>query len=440
MRTTIGWTTALLTLAAATLQMAGAPALAADHGGAAGLGRAPPESVGFSSQRLTALGVNMHQLVEAGRYAGMTTLVVRHGKVVNFESHGMQDMEAKRPMQRDTIFRIASMSKPVTGVGLMILYEEGKWQLDDPVSKFLPEFAGMEVMTPDGQLVEPAHQMTMRELVTNTTGLPGGSNTRNPRVQKMYAAADLRSGTLADLVTKVGRLPLGFQPGTEFEYGLNQDVQGRVIEVLSGQTLDAFLRDRIFQPLGMVDTGFGVPAAKRSRLVPVYDYDARGKLVRAEIPRSGEQPAFLSGGGGLFSTAEDYLRFAMMLAGGGEFGGRRILAPSSVLLMRADLLPPGVQPHYASKMLGVGNGVDLRIILNPGLASFNGGPTGVGSYMWTGAYGTWWWNDPANDLIVIGMVQQNDAAQAHVGGPTPAPDLRALTRSLVYAALVEPEK
>ena len=434
-------------LCGAAALMTGTHTMAADRPAAPP--SADPGAAGFSGERLARLNEAVRAQVTAGKFAGVSTLVARHGRVVEFKTFGHQDLAQKIPIAADTIYRIASMTKPVMGAALMVLYEEGKWQLDDPVSKFLPEVGGMKVLAADGKLVPQARPMTMRDLITNSGGFPGGSTSRNPAASRLYAEADLQGGTLADMVRKLAGLPLGFQPGAEFEYGISQDVQGAVVEAISGQTLDVFMQRRLFGPLGMVDTGFGVAPDKRGRMAVVYEYGPDGKLVplgsgpasesrpmRAGL--SGEKPQFLSGAGGLFSTTYDYLRFAQMLLNGGELDGVRILSPSTVKLMTSDMLPPGMKPHFAARQEGVGYGADVGVILDPGRASFNGGGMGVGSYFWTGRYGSWWWNDPVNDLIVIGMTQQSGAAAVHVGLPNPAPDLRALYRSMIYAALVEP--
>jgi CubicO group peptidase (beta-lactamase class C family) len=244
------------------------------------------------------------------------------------------------------------------------------------------------------------------------------------------------------MIPRFARLPLGFQPGSEFEYAMSQDVQGAVLERLSGQTLDVFLQTRIFDPLGMVDTGFGVPAAKRDRLAAVYDYDAAGKLRPSPYQTKGqvigETPKFLSGSGGLYSTTADYARFATMLSSGGRLGGVQILSPATIKLMTSDLLPPGVKLHFLQKLDGMGYGVNVGIIKDAGHAAFNAGGFGEGTYFWTGVLGSWWWNDPVNDVTVIGMVQQEFAAYAHFGVPVAAPNLRAMSASMVYGALTDP--
>jgi len=405
-----------------------------------------PESVGFSTERLRKLDAAMQAEIDTGKYAAISVMIARHGKLIKDSRYGYEDLANRSPLRADAIFRIASMTKPVTGVALMILYEDGKWQLDDPVSKFIPEFADLKVATAQG----PAalnHPITMRELVTSTAGFAGGYDmgSANPEVDHAYVQANLKSGTLADMVEKLSHIPLESQPGAKFRYGYQHDIQGAVVERISGQSFDRFLQERLFLPLGMVDTGFGVAPEKRNRLVPLYAYDHEMKLVLAKeqgafTPVAGEKPGYLSGAGGLYSTMSDYMRFAQMLASGGALAGVRMLAPSTVKLMMSDLLPEGVKLSFMHPIVGVGYGVDLGIVLDPGRASFNSGGAGQGTVFWTGAHGTWFWIDPVNDLVVLGMTQQETAGAAHMGLPSPAPDLRAISRSLIYQALTEPKR
>jgi CubicO group peptidase (beta-lactamase class C family) len=325
----------------------------------------------------------------------------------------------------------------------MILFEEGKWQLDDPVAKFVPEFAGLKVRTANG-LVDLDHPPTMRELVTSTAGWPGGFplNSSFPDLDETYAKAVLHDGTLNDMAAKLAKLPLESQPGAKFRYGIQHDIQGLVVERISGKTFDRFLQDRLFGPLGMVDTGFHIPEAKLGRLATLYAYDKAMKLTptpfQGAMPASNVlNPTFFSGTGGLYSTALDYERLLRMLANGGELDGARILAPSTVRLMMSDMLPEGVKLKFAQQIEGVGYGVDLGVVLDPPRASFNSGAIGKGSTFWTGAHGTWFWIDPQHDVIVLGMTQLAFSAALHMGMPYPAPDLRAMSRSLVYQALVD---
>lgn len=409
---------------------------------------ASPASVGFCAGRLNRLDDAMQAEIEAGHYAGISLMVARHGKLAKFERYGYQSLESRSPLREDAIFRIASMTKPIIAVAMMALYEEGKWQLDDPVTTFVPEFADLQVLQ-DGQLVPLDRPMTMRHLMATSAGfaflVPMGST--NPKVDEMYAAADLFSGTNEDMIAKLAKLPLEAQPGTLFRYGLQQEVQGVIIQRLSGEPLDTFLETRIFGPLGMKDTGFGVAPEDRERIAPRYalDENLELRLAADQSPfpvlagvAAGEKPKYLLSIAGLYSTAQDYLRFAQMLANGGMLDEARILAPTSVTLMTTNLLPEGVPMRFLEPFAGVGYGMGVGIVLNPAHADFNGGAIGAGSYYWGGVRGTWFWVDPTYDIIVIGMIQQVDAGNPMTGRPYPVPDIRAISRSITYGALIDP--
>jgi CubicO group peptidase (beta-lactamase class C family) len=410
---------------------------------------APPAALGFSSERLGRLDESMRAEIDAGHYGGISVLVARHGKLAKFGTYGYQSLETGAPLREDAIFRVASMTKPIIAVAMMVLYEEGKWQLDDPVTKFIPEFADLQVMQ-DGRLVPLERPMTMRHLMASCAGfaflVPMGST--NPKLDEMYLAANLFSGTNEDFIAKIAKLPLEAQPGTLFRYGLQQEVQGVIIQRISGEPLDVFLKDRIFEPLGMTDTGFGVAPEARDRIAPRYGLDENLKLelaadqspfpVLAGTP-AGEKPKYLLSIAGLYSTAPDYLRFAQMLANRGILDEARTLAPSSVTLMTSNLLPDGVPLRFLQPFNGVGYGMGVGIVLDPAHADFNGGAIAAGSYYWGGVHGTWFWVDPTNDVIVVGMVQQVDAGNAMTGRPYPVPDIRGIARSIIYGALVDPD-
>lgn len=409
----------------------------------------PVQISGFSPERLDRLDLAMQQQIEDGRYAAITVTILRHGEVVKDARYGFQDLTTRAPLRSDAIFRQASMTKPVIGAALWMLYEEGKWQLDDPVTRFIPEFANLRVATASGS--EPIdHPVTMRELLSSSGGWPsatGGSSKSwraGSRVEPLYEAAALRSGTLEDMIAKLARLPLEFQPGTRYAYGLQHDIMGAVIERISGEPLDRFLQTRIFAPLGMSDTGFGVPPEERSRIVPVYAYDTNADLVlssrQALLGGAGEAPAFLSGGGGLYSTVHDYTRFIAMLAKGGELDGVRLLAPSTIALMHKNLLAEGVELNFLDDWKYVGQNAGFAIVLDRARASYNSGPWAEGTLFWAGAFGTWCWIDEANDIAVIGMAQLEGAMGGMGGFPTRAPDLRAISRSLTYQALLEQQR
>jgi len=400
-----------------------APAVVAD------LSRAAPEAVGLSGERLERLSAAMQGLVDEGRLAGITTLIARHGKVAHFGTFGAQDMEASKAMAEDTIFRIYSMTKPITSVALMLLYEEGRFRLSDPVEKYIPEFKDLPVAVGEdenGIVTEPAdHPMTIRELMSHTAGLSYGAFSESP-VDELYREAEVLhpDSTLRDMIEDLAAIPLRQQPGTIWHYSVAVDVQGYLVEVLSGQPFDEFLNERIFGPLGMTDTSFWVPPEKVDRFAQVYVYDEDGalKLPDDEPLRNRDflSPVnFLSGGGGLVSTTMDYARFCQMLLNGGELDGVRLLAPSTVELMHRDQTPRGV-PEFSP---GQGFGLNFAVINDPVEAD----SISQGEYYWGGAAGTWFWIDPLEDLIFVGMIQQFGENR---------PDVRSLSRRLTYQAIV----
>ena len=410
------------------------PALSATHD----LPSASAESEGMSNERLAQLRSGMKELVDQGRLAGVVTMVSRHGKVVEFDAAGKRDIAANAPMQKDSIFRIYSMSKPITGVAMMILFEEGKWQLNDPVAKYVPEFAKLKVYGTDANnnvvMKDQAHQVTMRELMSHSGGFTYGFFS-NTAVDKLQIDADLLNpnNTLDEFIKRVAKLPLNSQPGSEWHYSISVDIQGYIVQKLSGMPFEEFLEKRIFKPLGMVDTAFYVPKEKLNRFAAFYSYDKDGKLQVVGVKDGlnhdfAAKPTLSSGGGGLVSTATDYMRFCQMLLNGGQLDGTRILAPLSVELMHTNVLAPNV-PILAP---GAGFGLDFAIYTDPVAA---GGYYGKGSYWWGGAAGTWFWIDPVNDLIVLGMIQQAAGTGAAAAGGVP--DVRGLSHAWTYQAIVK---
>lgn len=398
---------------------------------------AKAERVGMSAERLAGMTQTMQSFVDQGKYAGVVTLVARHGKVVHLDAVGKQDVESGTPMATDSIFRIYSMSKPITGVAMMILFEQGKWQLNDPVAKFIPEFKDLKVHTgtgPDGQpnLQSQAHPMTMKELMSHTAGFTYGFFGNTP-VDQLQRQVDVLSNdiTLAEMVRRVAKLPLNSQPGAQWTYSISVDIQGYIVEKLSGMPFDQFLAKHIFQPLKMVDTGFYVPGANVARLAQVYNVDAQGKL---RVENGGfnrdytKNPALFSGGGGLVSTAADYFRFCQMLLNGGALDGVRILSPLTVQLMRTNAIGAN---NVGLAGGGTKFGLDFAIYTDPVAA---GGYYGEGTFWWGGAAGTWFWIDPVRDLIVIGMIQHLGASGAGAAG---MPDLRAVSRNIAYGAITQ---
>jgi CubicO group peptidase (beta-lactamase class C family) len=421
---------AIASLAALTVT----PAMAAVHD----LPTASAESEGMSAERLSRLSAGMKELVDNGRLAGVVTMVSRHGKVVEFDAAGKRDIAANAPMQKDSIFRIYSMSKPITGIAMMILFEDGKWQLNDPVAKYIPEFAKLKVYStdPNGNVVmkDQNHAVTMRELMSHSGGFTYGFFSQTA-VDKMQLEADLLNpnNTLDEFIKRVAKLPLNSQPGTEWHYSISVDIQGYIVQKLSGMPFEEFLEKRIFKPLGMSDTGFYVPKEKLNRFAEFYSYDNDGKLHAVGV-REGlnhdfaAKPALSSGGGGLVSTATDYMRFCQMLLNGGQLDGVRIVSPLTVELMRTNVLAPSV-PILAP---GAGFGLDFAIYTDPVAA---GGYYGKGSFWWGGAAGTWFWIDPVNDLIVVGMIQQ--AAGTGAAAVTGVPDVRGLSHAWTYQAILK---
>ena len=384
-----------------------------------------PESVGFSTDGLNALKRTMRGLVDDGKLAGVTTLVARHGKVVYRDAYGVQDLSTRTPVASDTIFRIASMTKPIVGVAMMMLWEQGKWTLDDPVARHIPEFAALKVATPAGEVPQTS-PMTMRQLMSHTAGFD---------VSDGYAKANLRGADLQAMIATLATLPLAAQPGSDWRYGPSVDIQGYLVEKLSGQKLDVFLQTKIFDPLGMKDTGFWVDAAKAPRVTNVFTYTEDKKITAATTQSDpSRKPRFLSGSGGLLSTTDDYFRFAQMMLNGGQANGTRFLKTSTVELMRTNVLAEGVRVDtYGSGLPGIGFGLDFAVVMDPAAANT---PEGRNSFYWGGAFGTWFWIDPTNDLVVVGMMQ-------NLGGSSPtggSPQVRPLSRQLVYQALVDPKK
>lgn len=403
-----------------------------------------PESVGFSAEGLERLHQFMQQAVDQKQVAGVVTILARHGKVVDYSAYGFRDMAAGVPMTKDVIFRDFSMTKPVTGVAMMILYQEGKWLPSDPIAKFIPEFAHLKVykgVDSSGNIIltDPDHPPTMQELMSHTAGFTYGFFGDTP-VDKMYRDANLlASANLQEFINKLAKIPLLYQPGQGWTYSMSMDIEGYIVEKLSGKSLPEFIRDNITLPLGMRDAGFFVPGEKRGRFSVLYRTGPNGELVAdpSASRRTGDydvQPPMASGGGGMVSTAEDYFRFASMLRNDGELDGKRILAPSTVKLMMTNHVPVQLLTGKFSignavMRPGFGYGYNGAVEFDPADANL---PDGKGTYQWDGAAGTWFWIDPANDVVFIGMIQR-------MLGPA-SPPLEYGSRQVVYGALVDPAK
>jgi CubicO group peptidase (beta-lactamase class C family) len=384
----------------------------------------------------------MQDTVNQKQLSGIVTILARHGKIVDFKAYGQKDIATGAPMTKDAIFRDFSMTKPVTAVAMMILYEQGKWLPSDPIVKFIPEFAGLKVfkgVDESGKMIldDPVHPPTMRELMTHTAGFSYGFFGTTP-VDKMYRDEQvLGAANLHQMIEKLAKIPLLYQPGKGWVYSVSMDIQGYIIEKLTGQSLPDFMEQNIFKPLAMKDAGFYVPQEKRNRFVTLYRGDAKNQLVSdgpAGAPADyAKQPTMASGGGGMVSTAEDYYRFAQMLLNGGELDGVRILAPSSVRLMSSNHVPPALlngEFGIGLQVLrpGFGYGYNCAVVYDPPEANL---PEGKGTFFWDGAAGTWFWIDPTNDVVFIGMIQR-------FFGPG-LPNLEYLSRPLVYQALLNPK-
>ena len=404
-----------------------------------------PEDVGFSSERLKRVTDAFQTEVDKGAIPGAVVLIARNGKVAYFEAIGFQNRENKEPMKTDGIFRIASMSKPITSVAVMMLVEEGKIQLLDPVSRYLPEFKGVQVgveklntTTGNSELIgePPRQEMTIQDLLRHTSGLTYGIFGKS-LVKQAYNEANLfdRNQTLAEFVSKIAKLPLAYHPGTTWEYSHSTDVLGRILEVVSGVTLDQFLANRIAKPLGLSDTGFYVPNEKLDRIAETQVDPTTGK--RWPTIDVAKRPNWMSGGAGMVSTASDYVRFAQMLLNGGELDHVRLLSPRTVAFMTSDHLWPGIvfspvtlelfEPLGIAPTPKVGQGFGLGFVvrIQEGRNPMPGSP---GEYYWAGIWGTAFWVDPKEKLIAVLMMQ---------AAPLQARYYRSLIRNLVSQALID---
>ncbi len=401
-----------------------------------GLPATVPEKVGLSSERLERIDKVMQQYVDEGRIAGAVTLVARRGKVAHLGTYGMADIEAGKPMQANTIFRIASMSKPIVSVAAMTLYEEGRFQLDDPVSKFIPEFKGLKVFggnaVHDENGGETAIEMTIQDLLRHTAGLTYGSG--DTRVDSIYLEVKVLDdrGTLQEMVQKLGQIPLLYQPGERWHYSVATDVLGYLIQVISAKPLDEFLKERIFKPLEMEDTGFYVPEEKLGRFATLYGFSEQGVLRIIETPDTSafsRRPSFLSGGGGLVSTVPDYMRFAQMLLNGGELDDTRLLSRKTVEMMTMnqlgnELIPIG-RGSLGQSLKGYGFGLGFRVRTDIPQSELLGS---VGEFGWGGAAETFFLVDPEEDLIGLVMAQFK---------PPRYYPIRRQFATLIYQAIVD---
>lgn len=395
-----------------------------------------PEDVGFSSERLARITDVLSRDIDAGIVPGAVALIARRGKIVLHEALGLRDREANASMKRDTMFRVASMTKPLTSVAAMMLAEEGKLIIAEPVARYLPEFAELKVLIDSDNaaslVTEPCRRpMTVQDLLRHTSGLTYALLT-GPHLKQAYIEAGVGSlqHTNAEFTAKLGKLPLAYQPGTTWQYGFSTDVLGRVVEAVSGMALDDFIEQRICGRLGMSNSGFAAVDAARAA-EPQIDPSTgkRPPMLREATVK----PAWISGGSGLMSTAADYLRFCQMLLNGGALGDTRLLSPATVALMASDHLAPDI--GYGPQMRtmfgalapvpenGIGFGLGFAVRNDAGRCAL---PGSVGDYSWSGVSGTYFWIDPRNELIAVLMMQ----------APVQRMRYRYLMRALVYQALV----
>ena len=387
---------------------------------AAALPASKPEEVGLSSERLQRINQLVQRYIDQGQITGAITMVSRKGRVAHFEAIGQMDLEAKAPMRKDAIFRIASMSKPITGVAILMLLEEGKLRLADPVSRFIPEFKnpmvaiarttgappaprapGQPAPEPEIYTVPAEREITIRDLMTHTSGLEsGGAGSRTgARIAPRSTTSNLQA-----YVPTLGKVPLDFQPGTRWSYSALAGIEtlGRIVEIASGLTFDQFLKQRIFDPLEMTDTAFFPTDDRLPRTVTLYD-ERDGKLVRTNTPAWLATKTLFSGGGGLWSTAEDYMRFGQMLANGGVLNGKRLLSPRTVDLMASNHVGD-LYSGIGQRLKGMGFGLTVDVVLDNVAA---GRRVSSGSFGWGGAFGTYFWVDRKESLVGLLMVQES---------------------------------
>jgi CubicO group peptidase (beta-lactamase class C family) len=403
-------------------------------GMAASVPNGKPEDVGFSSDRLRRINDLIQRYIDANQISGAVTMVSRKGRIVHYEAQGLMDIDAKTPMRKDAIFRMASMSKPVTGVAILMLMEEGKLRLTDPVSQFIPEFKNLKVAMqkplPPGAPGQPPREpeiftvptereVTIRDLMTHTSGLEsGGVGTR----EAARIAPRKTNDTLAHYIPQLGAVPLDFQPGTQWRYSALAGIEtlGRIVEITSGQTFDQFLKTRIFDPLGMTDTAFYPAGDQMARVVTLYERKDN-KLSRIETPSWLATKTLFSGGGGLWSTPDDYMQFAQMLVNGGVLNGTRLLSPRTVDLMASNHVRD-LYSGISQRLQGMGFGLTVEVVLDSVAA---GRRESNGSFGWDGAFGTHFWVDRKEQLVGLLMIQE------------PVPALTRDFENAVMQAIVE---
>ena len=361
-----------------------------------------PESVGMSSERLDRISTYLQAQVDKGLFAGASAMVARKGKVVHFSSTGKQNLETGAGMKRDTLFRIYSMSKPITAVAALILYEEGKFKLNDALSMHIPEFAELKVLD-DGAERPPKREPTVQDLMRHTAGFTYAN--------RLYRGAEITdSRDLQEFIGKLGKLPLMYEPGTQWVYSYSSDILGYLVERASGMSFDKFLQQRLFDPLGMADTSFWVPKSKIDRFGTNHRPNAKTKKLevidRPQESAFAKETTLFMGGQGLVSTIDDYMRFGLMLSNGGELGGKRILSPKTIELMAMDHLPFDAGAQIGDAHFGGGSGYGFGLgfaVVNDVAAA--GMLRSKGEYFWAGAAGTTFWIDPEEKVAGMGFVQ-----------------------------------
>jgi CubicO group peptidase (beta-lactamase class C family) len=392
-----------------------------------------PEDAGFSTERLGRIGTVMQRYVDEKALAGLITMVARRGETVHFEHFGMMDFEAASPMEFDTIFRIYSMTKPITSVALMMLFEEGLIRLTDPLAGYIPAFHNVKVLARDGTLVDLEREITIQDLLRHTAGMSYNGyyeDTGDP-VDKLYDEAELwpADATSQEMVRRIAELPLAYQPGQEWRYSVATDVIGYVVELISDVSLAQFFEEKILKPLGMEDTAFSVPPDKVDRFATLYGTGEDGALEEIDAAIGGEylDVSLHSGGHGLVSTAPDYMRFAQFILSKGELDGVRLLGPRTVELMAANHLPPAALPMAmgAEEMPGFGFGLGFSVMMDVALSGLMGS---VGLHGWGGWAKTHFWVDPREQIIGLLMLQH-----IYEGTHPVSTDFR----TLVYQALID---
>jgi CubicO group peptidase (beta-lactamase class C family) len=404
---------------------------------------ASPESAGMSKAALDRIDAHLkHRYIDAGRFPGTQLMVYRRGKVVHSSVQGLADVERKAPVKDDTIFRIYSMTKPITSVAFMMLFEEGRVALDEPVLKYIPEWKNLGVFqagtAPAFLTRPPSRPMLIVDLLRHTSGLTYGFQQRS-NVDAAYRELKIgeieKAGTLQSMIEDLAKIPLEFSPGEAWNYSVSTDVIGYLIGKISGKPFEQFLKERIFDPLEMNDTGFFVPAEKAHRLAACYSADGKGGMTLQDDPTTSsflQPPSLISGGGGLCSTAADYLTFSRALLNRGELGGVRLIGPKTLALMTSNHLPGGRDLPAMSRSMfseanynGIGFGLGFSVTMNTAQTLI---PGSAGEYAWGGAASTAFWVDPAEELIAIFMTQLL---------PSSSYPIRRELRSMVYAAITD---